>query len=255
MATLTYDPTPADQPEFTEAEQDSLARGEALAAEEQQLLAGKFRDAEELEKAYMELQSKLGSRNNQQEESSEPEEATESEETTDTTFFDTLWQESQGGEFSDSTLEELSKMDAADIADEYLRYRSQVENNQPEQQDISNEQVASIHNVAGGSDAYQQMIEWASANLAPEEIEMYDSVVSSGNFNAINFAVLALKARYTEAVGIEGELLKGRPAPASKDVFRSQAEVVAAMADPRYDKDPAYRNDVFAKLERSNIQY
>ena len=63
MATLTYDPTPVDQPEFNEAEQEALAIGEAQAAEEQQLLAGKFRDAEELEKAYMELQTKLGSRN------------------------------------------------------------------------------------------------------------------------------------------------------------------------------------------------
>ena len=53
----------------------------------------------------------------------------------------------------------------------------------------------------------------------------------------------------------EGELLTGRGAPEQQDVFRSQAEVVAAMGDPRYDNDPAYRDDVFNKLSRSNIQY
>ena len=61
MPELTYDPTPADQPEFNEAEQEALKVGEARMAEEQQLLAGKFTDAEELEKAYIELQRKMGS--------------------------------------------------------------------------------------------------------------------------------------------------------------------------------------------------
>ena len=39
------------------------------------------------------------------------------------------------------------------------------------------------------------------------------------------------------------------------DGFRSQQEVVRAMADARYDNDPAYRKDVYDKLERSNIQF
>ena len=59
MATLTYDSTPADQPEFNEAEQEALQIGEQAEADQQQLLAGKFRDPEALEKAYLELQSKL----------------------------------------------------------------------------------------------------------------------------------------------------------------------------------------------------
>ena len=45
-------------------------------------------------------------------------------------------------------------------------------------------------------------------------------------------------------------------APAQKsDAFRSQAEVVEAMSDPRYDKDSAYRRDVMEKLERSNVNF
>ena len=56
MATLTYDSTPADQPEFSEEEQDSLAVGEALEQQQNQRLAGKFENAEQLEKAYLELQ-------------------------------------------------------------------------------------------------------------------------------------------------------------------------------------------------------
>ena len=63
MAILTYDPTPADQPELNEAEQEALAIGEQRAQEESRMLAGKYESAEELEKAYIELQKKLGESN------------------------------------------------------------------------------------------------------------------------------------------------------------------------------------------------
>ena len=45
---------------LTPEEQDSLAVGEKLAEQQDQLYAGKYKDAQELEKAYMELQKKLG---------------------------------------------------------------------------------------------------------------------------------------------------------------------------------------------------
>jgi hypothetical protein len=71
----------------------------------------------------------------------------------------------------------------------------------------------------------------------------------------MTFAVEALFSRYQDAVGVDGQLLTGKAASSTKDTFRSQAEVVRAMSDPRYDTDPAYRQDVFAKLERSNLDY
>ena len=49
-------------------------------------------------------------------------------------------------------------------------------------------------------------------------------------------------------------MLSGKAAK-SVDAFRSQAEVVAAMNDIRYDRDPAYRQDVYDKLERSNLEF
>ena len=58
--TLTYDP--AEDPEIlTEEESDSLEVGEKLVAEQEGLLAGKYKNAEELESAYIELQKKFGS--------------------------------------------------------------------------------------------------------------------------------------------------------------------------------------------------
>ena len=57
--TLSYDNSP--QTEVLSAdEQDSLQVGEKLVAEQEKLLAGKYNSPEELEKAYLELQTKLG---------------------------------------------------------------------------------------------------------------------------------------------------------------------------------------------------
>jgi len=256
MATLTYDPTPADQPEFNEAEQESLAIGEAAAAEEQQLLAGKFRDAEALEKAYIELQSKLGSR---QEDGSDEGTLSDDEPVEDYDespgVLEALWEDAQNGELSPEIQAALERMTASEIAAEYIQYREQIEANQQPAEDISEQDVAELRGIAGGDESYQEMIAWASENLSPEDQQRYDNVIASGNYDAISFAVQALSSKYTEAMGVEGQLFKGKPAGNTRDVFRSQAEVVQAMSDPRYDRDPAYRQDVYAKLERSELQY
>ena len=63
--TFTVDTTPQTETmsdNLTADEQDSLAVGEKLVAEQEGLLAGKYKDAAELEKAYVELQKKLGSK-------------------------------------------------------------------------------------------------------------------------------------------------------------------------------------------------
>ena len=63
---LTYDPTPADAPELSEDEQNSLEVADKLQKEEVDLLAGKFQNAQELENAYIELQKKLGSQDSKE---------------------------------------------------------------------------------------------------------------------------------------------------------------------------------------------
>jgi len=120
---------------------------------------------------------------------------------------------------------------------------------------LTEEQAQQLYTMVGGEKAYQSMLEWAGQNLSKEEVEMYDSVMGAGNANSIYFAVQALANKYTEAVGSEGQLLTGRGAAESNAVFRSQSELVQAMNDPRYDNDPAYRSDVMAKLENSDLGF
>ena len=120
---------------------------------------------------------------------------------------------------------------------------------------LTEDQAQQLYTMVGGEKAYQSMLEWASQTLSKEEIEMYDSVMGDGNANSIYFAVQALANKYSEAVGSEGQLLTGRGAAESNAVFRSQSELVQAMNDPRYDNDPAYRSDVMAKLENSDLGF
>ena len=84
---------------------------------------------------------------------------------------------------------------------------------------------------------------------------MYDDVMELGNPLAAYFAVQAMAYKYQDASGKDGELLTGKAPKSTADVFNSQAELVKAMEDDRYHDDPAYRAEIMAKLERSNINF
>jgi len=99
------------------------------------------------------------------------------------------------------------------------------------------------------------MMQWANQNLQKSEIEMYDAVMDQGNPLAAYFAVQALSSRMKDSQGVDGQLLTGKAPKSDGDVFKSQAQVVKAMSDDRYEKDPAYRQAIYDKLERSNINF
>ena len=212
--TLTMNDTPADQPDMNADEQDSLQVAESLEGAEQPLLAGKFKDQSSLEQAYLELQKKLGTPNDEAEAGEEGE------------------QEEQAPNEEDVLEEE------------------------PSGEQLSEEQANQLFEMVGGEKAYKSMIDWAGQNFTKEEVEMYDSVMGKGDPNAIFFAIQALNGKYTDAVGNDGQLLTGKRSAAQQDAqFRSQQELVQAMNDPRYDRDPAFRDDVIRKLQNSDIEF
>ena len=250
--TVTTVDTSPDTEVLTPEEQDSLQVGEALVAEQENLLAGKYKNAEELEKAYIELQGKLGDPKEEKEEPTQELEIEKEEkelEEPDTSFLDRLWDEANT-KYTDETMQELSKMNPNELARQYIKYRS--DNEQPQ---ITDDQVNQLKGIAGGEKEYKGMMDWASNNLQKNEIDMYDKVMEKGDPTACYFAVQALKYRFDDASGVEGEMLTGK-APSNKgDQFKSNAQLVEAMSDPKYENDPAYRREVMEKLERSNIEF
>ena len=232
-------------------EQDSLKVGEQMQEAQDQLLAGKYKNAEELEKGYLELQQKLSS--NQPAEKAEPE---QTEESAEPSILDRIWEESTSQEeFSPELTEEISKMSSTELANMYLDYRQANEGAEPAR-DFSNEEIQQLQGVVGGQENYTNMIDWAQKTLNETEVNMFDAVMAKGDPLAAFFAVRSLAYAYNDAVGYDGNVVQGKAPKQNTDQFRSQQELITAMSDPRYENDPAYRQDVMDKLTRSpNVNF
>ena len=212
--TFTMNETPVETEVLNSDEQNSLEVAESLEQQEQgdqPLLAGKFKDTQALEQAYVELQKKLG----------EPRDEVQTTE------------------------------DEGEPAED----EPEAESTNDDPEGLSEEQAEMLMDMVGGDKAYKSMLDWAGENFSQEEIEMYDGVMESGNANSIYYAIQALQARYNDSVGSDGQTLTGRAAADTDDSFKSQAELVAAMGDPRYDRDPAYRRDLMRRLENSDVEF
>ena len=276
MPVTTFDPSEDRSDEQKAAEAAALEQGEKIAqmqeedrarrfAENQasndqpELIAGKFKSQDDLLKAYEELQKKLGSEAPAEEPSEEVEpteerveeeveeqpEATEITETVN--YMHQLSKEvGDDGVLTEEAIDKLSAMDTKDLIKAYMTYNSQVQ-----QASLAGSELQAIRDSVGGDQAYTEMVTWASQNLSESEIADFNAVTNTNNPAAIRFAVSSLNARWKEGNGYEAELVTGRKAADNGARFRSHAELSRAIADPRYSSDPAYRQDVEAKLARS----
>ena len=262
--TFTSDNT-TESEVLTAEEQDSLAVGEQLTEAQDKLLAGKYKNAEDLEAAYLSLQQKLGQEEEVDYESSdkgyEEEEESDEEVSANAPAISLINEASDeyyanDGTLSEDTISKFSEMSSQDLVEAYMEMYENGQVGQASQGvEMSEAQVNSVMNAAGGEANYNEVVEWAAGNLPDRQIDAFDSVVDSGNPAAIGIAFQGLQSAYQEANGYEGRMLQGKSPSSSGDVYRSQAELVAAMGDPRYDNDPAYRADVIQKLEQSDLNF
>lgn len=282
MAEITFDST--DNPDVSSAQEaaeaKALAQGERLLAEQEAATqetydkarkdaeselryAGKFKSAEDLEKAYKELEKKLGQKPNEEQSDEVPDEGNgdqegseegdgqevEADETVD--FLqqanDEYWD--NGQELKPETVQKLKELPSDQLVEAYLKWTK----DQPAAatQPLDDAAAAEIVKTVGGQEQYNQTMEWAAENLSPDEVAAYDNVINSGNKDAIFFAVQALNQKYRDAVGFEGKTVTGKAPRNSVKAFRSQAELARAISDPRYRNDPAYRIDVEERLAAS----
>jgi hypothetical protein len=192
-------------------------------------LPEKFKAPEELAQAYMELEKKFSTPN------ANP---------LQVDAFQPFTQEFvQNGDLSEESIQKVVGMGIPEPL-----VRAYVDG----QKSLLETQTQSMMQVAGGEQAYAAMTEWAAANMAEDEVEAFNSVIDSGNPATIKMAIEGLKARYEKNVGSQGRLIQGDTTGPSGGAFRSIAEIVSAMKDPRYAKDPAYRKDVEQRVALSN---
>ena len=251
--TLTYE-EPQNTEVLNEDEQDSLEVGEKMEAEQDQLLAGKYKDPKDLESAYKELEKKLGEKSEPDSPKEESKNETKDESPKEyDNILDQLWEEGTSENLTEETFNKLKGMDPVEVAKIAMQQRQKQQ--QPQSRDFTEEDVQQIHGLVGGKENYKNMMGWATQNVPEQEVQLYDAVMDLGNPLAAYFAVQAMALRYQDQVGREGQMVRGKAPKQTSDVFNSQQEMVQAMEDPRYNDDPAYREAILQKLERSNINF
>ena len=284
--TLTVNNTP-QQEGLTAEEQDSLQVGEQMAEQQGELLAGKYKNAEELEQAYVELQKKLGEKDDVSQEGREETQEVEAKEEPETE--QQLYKEDGSVNYESvvetygETLGNLFKeknVDPYSIAKHFYENNGQITQEMHDQltgagiakeavdsylagqakemgmnSDLSQADIDSIKTSVGGEKAYDNLMNWAGQTLSQDAINSFENLINIGDKNSIQLAVNGLVAQYQNDNGYEGRMLTGKAAQTNTDVYKSQAQLVEAMADPRYDRDPAYRQDVIAKLDRSDLKF
>ena len=289
--TVTYDP--ADDSVVMEADtardQETLEVGEKMLAEQENLLAGKYRKPEDLEAAYLELQKKLGDQEStpaEEEVQEDPapeqldpasyyqEDGSVNYDTAEQVYGEKISEVfkdneidpfkmneyfvENNGTLSDEMYDTLGKAGLTkNLVDSYLEgVRNQVgmESIQPDPVSpvLTDAEVAEVKTIAGGEQGYNDLMAWAGDNISDVDAKNFDDVIETGNKAAVTFAVKALMAQYEDAQGRDTNLITGKKS--KTETYRSMAEVVRDMGNPLYDRDEAYREDVRRKLEASNIK-
>ncbi len=277
--TIRYDTSddPSVAQEQAERDAKNLAIGEDLMQKQDKMLAGKYKSAEDLEAAYLELQKKLGDAPATEE--AEPE--TEYQFYTDDggVNYDTaneVYGEQLGNLFKSNEIDPFemakhfeenngtltddmySKLEGTGLSREIIdNYLEGVRGNlgmSPEDTSpvLSESEIKDLKNIAGGERGYDQLMDWAGNNLTQQDAKNYDDVLATGNKAAISFAVKALMGQYEDANGRDSNIVTGKQS--STENYRSMAEVVRDMNKPEYKTDEAFRDDVIRKLAQSNIK-
>ena len=198
-------------------------------------LPEKFKNAEELAKAYGELEKKQ----------STPEPVAEPQPSEQTMGLDKYYEEySENRGLSDKSYEELSKMGLdKGLVDGYIAG----------QEAIANNEVKMVHDMVGGEQNYSKVIEFAKSNLSEAEQSAFNETLDTGSIEQVKFAVQAIASRAGVTSDAPQQMISGDSVETESDVFESVAQVTEAMNDPRYAKDPAYRKEVEDKLARSSV--
>lgn len=255
LNTFTEQPPTEEQKAHDQAMLDKVAQSEQAGQDRPEWLPEKFKSAEDMAKAYSELEKKMSG--GQQEETTETkvEDNPDPETASATEVADVL--NKAGVDFNELQAEYNEAGGLTDAAYEKLEKagfpKSLVDTWIAGQQAMATDMYEQVFGSVGGEENYNQMVDWAADNLPQSDIDAFNKAVDSGDVNMINFAVNGLAARYRSEVGTEPRLVQGETSGTSGGSFQSAAELTAAMRDPRYQSDPAYRKAVADKLKRSNV--
>jgi hypothetical protein len=262
-----------------ELEQEQAELNTSEPQQDQQLLAGKFKSTEELEKAYLEAQRLIGQRGQKLPEPQEeaapltPEQYTP--ELGKQLYGDTVATAIEAAEINPLEMAEkvYSGQDVSSYVDALVDKgglpRQVVETylqgiapakapSESSAASLTETDVSELKAMVGGEQQFQQLSQWAMDNLEPQELADYNAAVDSGNKAAARFALKQLQVRAAAAGTSEPKLIGGGSA-IKADVFESDQQAVDARSKRDkngkflYETDPKYRQWYDKTLSRSNV--
>jgi hypothetical protein len=255
----------SETPPMSAEDLQTLAKNET---DDNGLILGKFKSVEDLAASYKELEGKLGQVTEEDQPQTEEEtETTEPEFNAEEFYGDGLAsvleevgidpQEisnrfQKSGEISEDDYTKLGEAGfSKQVIDTYLDGLRGTSEGTAEE--IATSQIQGIKDSIGGDEAYNQMVSWALENLPAEDQKAFNKVTETADAPIIKMAVQGLYSQYKNAMGVEPNLVTGRASQSGPRPFQSAAEVEAAVSDPRYGKDVAYTQSVYARYEGSNV--
>ena len=258
--------------------------------DENGLYAGKFKTVEDLANSYKELEGKLGSTTEEEQPKETTEESTAEstgvpegyedyyleDGTVDYKSVNENYGETLGQIFKEGQVDPYkisaefhknkgeipqemyqSLLDAGlskNSIDSYLTGRAtEMGYKNTSSKEVAEKEAKEIRDSIGGDETYGKMVSWAMDNLPKPEIDGFNEATKTMTAPQLKLMVQGLYTQYQNAMGIEPNLVTGKPASSGPAPYRSSAEVKNAMNDPRYGKDVTYTQDVYARLEKSDV--
>jgi len=221
-------------------------------SERPEWLPEKFKTPEDMAKSYAALEKKMSGGKEPEASATEdtPAEIPTNDEAKDVADkagldFDALQTEyGSNGQLSDETYEAINKSGIPrDVVDSYIAG----------QEALATRVRTDMFKSVGGEENYGTMMEWASSSLDKAEVNAYNNVMGTSDPDQIQLAVRGLHAKYQAENGSNPSLISGETTANAGTKFESVAQVTAAMRDPKYKTDPAFRKTVEAKLARSSV--
>ena len=240
---------------------EMLAKADALEnpdIERPEWLPEKFKSAEEMALSYRELERKLSSGDSPETPDKVEKAEGEVEETASAEVSEVADMLDQRGvdfeslqdtyaETGSITEEHYAELEKAGLP------KSLVDQWIAGQEAVATAEVDAIMGAVGGREAYTEMTSWASDNLSEMEIATFNKAIDSGDRDLQLMAIEGIKNKYQTVEGQQPRLVQGQAPTQTGGGFASVAELTAAMSDPRYGKDTAYRQDIADRLSKSNI--
>ena len=245
---------------------------EGPAVDEDKIL-GKFNNAEELAKAYSELERKLGEREATPTDTQPSSEGYTRDQAVETygdqavealgekglDLADLMWRADSGDDISEhyEALAETFGV-SKQVVENYVSKAQAQPVASGGSAELTDADAAELKAMVGGDEQFNALSRWAGDNLDATELADYNAVVDSGNKDAIRWALKSLMSMQSAPRRQEPKLIGGRP-PSAEPTFNSKQQVLNAMnkKDERgrrlYDVDPAYREKVSEALARSNV--